>query len=177
MAMGPLAVGDLAGLDVGWRIRQEFKHLDPPGLRVPLIEDKLCEMGRYGQKTGRGWYIYDDKRNRTADPEVAGLAERLGMRAGIERRTIPREEILDRCLYALVNEGCRILEEGIAQRPVDIDIVYIHGYGFPAHKGGPMKYAELIGWDKVYNRVREFEQQYGGLWAPAPMLRDLASKT
>jgi 3-hydroxyacyl-CoA dehydrogenase len=175
MAMGPLAVGDLAGLDVGWRIRQEHAHLETPGVRRPLVEDHLCEMGRYGQKAGAGWYRYDDKRNRSADSEVTALVEQLAAGAGIARRMISREEILDRCLYALVNEGCRILEEGIALRPVDIDIVYINGYGFPAHKGGPMKYAELAGWRKVYDRVREFEQQHGALWKPAPLLEKFAS--
>jgi len=173
MAMGPLAVGDLAGLDVGWRIRKEFADLDSGG-RKPLVEDYLCEKGRFGQKTGSGWYRYDENRNRTVDPEVAALAERLASEAGIPRRKIAREEILDRCLYALVNEGCRILDEKIAARPVDIDIIYIHGYGFPAHKGGPMKYAELTGWRTVYDRVREFESRHGAMWTPAPMLARLA---
>ncbi|MEZ5357114.1 MAG: 3-hydroxyacyl-CoA dehydrogenase NAD-binding domain-containing protein [Bryobacteraceae bacterium] len=175
MAMGPLAVGDLAGLDVGWRIRKEYAHLEDPSHRHALIEDRLCEMGRFGQKTSRGWYLYDENRTGRVDPEVAALAERLAHEAGIPRRKITRDEILDRCLFALANEGCRILEEGIALRPVDIDIVYIHGYGFPAHKGGPMKYAESIGWRKVYDRVCEFEQEHGeAMWAPAAKLRELA---
>ncbi len=174
MAMGPLAVGDLAGLDVGWRIRKEFAHLDDPTHRRALIEDRLCEMGRFGQKTNRGWYLYDENRNRQVDPEAAAMAERLSHEAGVRRRKIGREEILDRCLYALVNEGCRILEEGIALRPVDIDIVYIYGYGFPGHRGGPMKYAELVGWGKVYDRVCELEREHGVLWAPSSMLRELA---
>ncbi|MFN7924495.1 MAG: 3-hydroxyacyl-CoA dehydrogenase NAD-binding domain-containing protein [Bryobacteraceae bacterium] len=175
MAMGPFAVGDLAGLDVGWRIRKEFAHLVKPGERQPLVEDHLCAMGRYGQKTGAGWYRYDERRNRSVDPEVTAMVERLAGEAGIQRRKVSREEILDRCLYSLVNEGCRILEEGIALRPVDIDIVYINGYGFPAHKGGPMKYAESVGWKKVYERVREFEAAHGGWWAPAPLLKKFAS--
>jgi 3-hydroxyacyl-CoA dehydrogenase len=174
MAMGPLAVGDLAGLDVGWRIRKEFAHLNNPAHRDALIEDRLCEMGRFGQKTGAGWYLYDDKRNRIPDPTVAALAERLAAEAAIERRKIGREEILDRCLYALINEGCAILHEGIAERMVEIDMIYIHGYGFPAHKGGPMKYAELTGWRKVYDRVCEFEAKHGELWAPSPLLKTLA---
>jgi 3-hydroxyacyl-CoA dehydrogenase len=138
MAMGPLAVGDLAGLDVGWRIRQQFRHLEVPGVRKPLMEDRLCEMGRFGQKTGAGWYRYDEQRNRRHDPEVEELAESVAREAGIARRSIGREEILSRCLEALVSEGRKILEEGIALRPVDIDIIYVHGYGFPAHRGGPM---------------------------------------
>lgn len=175
MAMGPLSVGDLAGLDVGWRIRKEFKHLEKAGVRKPLLEDRLCEMGRFGQKTKAGWYRYDDSRNRIADPEVEVLAAQVASDAGIERRAIAREEILDRCLWSLVNEGCRILEEGIAARPVDIDIIYLNGYGFPAHRGGPMKHAELTGWRRVYDRVCEFHDRHGELWTPSPLLKQLSS--
>src|SRR5205085_1269944 len=115
MAMGPLATGDLAGLDVGWRIRKEYRHLEKPGVRQPLAEERLCEMGRYGQKTGAGWYKYDDKRRPTPDPEVNQLVRRWAAEAGISQREIPPAEIVDRCIYALANEGARILEEGIAQ--------------------------------------------------------------
>jgi 3-hydroxyacyl-CoA dehydrogenase len=176
MAMGPLAVGDLAGLDVGWRIRKEFKHLDPPGLRTALVEDQLCEMGYYGQKTGAGWYRYDEKRNRLPNPEAEELVRKAVAGAGIVQRSISREEILDRCLLALVNEGARILEEGIALRAVDIDTIYVNGYGFPAHKGGPMWYADSVGLDRVLSRTEEFERQHGELWKPAPLLRKLASE-
>ena len=175
MAMGPLSVGDLAGLDVGWRIRKEFAHLDKPGVRKPRMEDRLCEAGRFGQKTGAGWYRYDEKRTRIADPAVEELAEQAAIEGSIRRRDVSRREILDRCLWALVNEGCRILEEGIALRPGDIDVIYTNGYGFPAHRGGPMKWAELVGWKKVYERVCEFERAHGELWAPAGMLRKLAA--
>ncbi len=175
LAMGPLAMGDLAGLDVGWRIRKEFKHLEKPGVRRPLIADLLCEMGRYGQKTGKGWYLYDANRKPSPDPEVAALIEKTAREAGIERRNITHEEIIERTIYALVNEGARILEEGIALRAVDIDIVYLNGYGFPAWRGGPMFYADTIGLPKVLEKIQEFERRHGSdWWAPAPLLKRLA---
>jgi len=173
-AMGPLATGDLAGLDVGWRIRKEYRHLEKPGIRQPFAEDRLCEMGRYGQKTGRGWYRYDENRRASSDPEVTALVRKWSAEAGIPQRQIAVEEIVDRCIYALVNEGARILEEGYALRAVDIDIIYVNGYGFPAHRGGPMWYADTVGLQKVYQRVCDFQQQHGELWAPAPLLKRLA---
>jgi 3-hydroxyacyl-CoA dehydrogenase len=174
MAMGPMAVGDLAGLDVGWRIRKEYKHLEKPGVRQPIAEDKLCEMGRYGQKTGAGWYKYDENRRAIPDPEVARLLSQWAAEAGIKQRQISKEEIVDRCIYALVNEGARILEEGYALRAVDIDIIYLNGYGFPAYRGGPMWYADTVGLQKVYERICEFHAQHGFWWEPAPLLKRLA---
>ncbi|HEV2990622.1 MAG TPA: 3-hydroxyacyl-CoA dehydrogenase NAD-binding domain-containing protein [Candidatus Angelobacter sp.] len=174
MAMGPMATGDLAGLDVGWRIRKEFRHTEKPGVRQPLAEDRLCELGRYGQKTGAGWYKYDAERRAIPDPEVAQLVKKWGTEAGIPQRQISSEEIVDRCIYALVNEGARILEEGYALRAVDIDIIYLNGYGFPAHRGGPMWYADTVGLKKVYDRICEFHKQHGELWEPAPLLKRLA---
>jgi 3-hydroxyacyl-CoA dehydrogenase len=176
MAMGPMAVGDLAGLDVGWRIRKEFKHLEKPGVRQPLAEDKLCEQGRYGQKTGAGWYKYDENRRAIPDPEVARLVGQWASEAGIKQHPISKEEIVDRCIYALVNEGARILEEGFALRAVDIDIIYLNGYGFPSHRGGPMFYADTVGLKKVYDRVCEFHAQHGYWWEPAPLLKKLAEE-
>jgi 3-hydroxyacyl-CoA dehydrogenase len=176
MAMGPLAVGDLAGLDVGWRVRKEHKHLEVPGIRVAMAGDRLCEMGRYGQKTGGGWYKYDGNRRPTPDPEVAALVRQWSAEAGIPQRQISAQEIVDRCIYALVNEGARILEEGFALRAVDIDIIYINGYGFPAHRGGPMWFADTVGLRKVYDRVCEFQRQHGVLWEPAPLLKQLAEQ-
>ena len=176
MAMGPMAVGDLAGLDVGWRIRKEFAHQAKPGVRQPLAEDRLCEMGRYGQKTGAGWYKYDENRMAQPDPDVAKWVLEWSTAAGIPQREIGKEEILDRCLYALVNEGARILEEGFALRAVDIDIVYLYGYGYPAHRGGPMFYADSVGLKAVYDRICEFEKQHGVLWTPAPLLKKLAEE-
>jgi 3-hydroxyacyl-CoA dehydrogenase len=176
MAMGPLATGDLAGLDVGWRIRKEYRHLQKPGIRQPLAEDNLCELGRYGQKTGAGWYKYDDQRHALPDPEVTQLVRKWAAEAGIPQRQVSAEEIVERCLYALVNEGARILEEGYALRAVDIDIIYLNGYGFPAYRGGPMWYADTVGLKTVYERICEFEQQHGEIWAPAPLLKQLAGQ-
>jgi 3-hydroxyacyl-CoA dehydrogenase len=174
MAMGPLVTGDLAGLDVGWRIRKEYRHLQKPGIRQPFCEDKLCELGRYGQKTGAGWYKYDEQRRPTSDPEVARLIADWVTKSGIPQRNIGADEIVDRCLYALVNEGARILEEGFALRAVDIDIIYLNGYGFPAYRGGPMWCADTVGLKKVYERICEFHKQHGETWAPAPLLKHLA---
>jgi 3-hydroxyacyl-CoA dehydrogenase len=176
MAMGPLATGDLAGLDVGWRIRKEYRHLQKPGIRQPFCEDKLCELGRYGQKTGAGWYKYDEQRRPASDPEVAHLIAGWVSEAGIPQRQISAKEIVDRCLFALVNEGARILEEGFALRAVDIDIIYLNGYGFPAHRGGPMWYADTVGLKTVYAHISEFHKQHGETWAPAPLLKQLAEQ-
>jgi 3-hydroxyacyl-CoA dehydrogenase len=175
LAMGPLAMGDLAGLDVGWRIRKEFKHLEKPGVRIPHVADALCEIGRFGQKTGKGYYAYDANRKPSPDPEVAALIEKVAKEHGIERRAITHDEIIERTIYALVNEGAKILEEGFALRAVDIDIVYLTGYGFPAWRGGPMFYADTIGLPHVLAKIEEFEKRHGSdLWAPAPLLKKLA---
>jgi 3-hydroxyacyl-CoA dehydrogenase len=176
MAMGPMATGDLAGLDVGWRIRKEYRHLEEPGVRQPFAEDRLCELGRYGQKTAAGWYKYDENRRPILDPKVNEMVCRWAREAGIAQRKLSSEEIVDRCIYALVNEGARILEEGIVGRAVDIDIIYLNGYGFPAYRGGPMWYADTVGLDKVYRRISEFHQQHGKLWEPAPVLKRLAEE-
>jgi 3-hydroxyacyl-CoA dehydrogenase len=176
MAMGPLAVGDLAGLDVGWRIRKEYRDLEKPGIRQAFAGDRLCEMGRFGQKTGAGWYKYDENRRATPDAEVAELVRKWANETGIPQRRISREEIVDRCIYALVNEGARVLEEGYALRAVDIDIIYLNGYGFPAYRGGPMWYADTVGLRNVYDRVLEFRRQHREIWEPAPLLKELAEQ-
>ena len=176
MAMGPLAVDDLAGLDIGWLIRKERAGHRKPGVRVPLVADKLCEQGRFGQKAGRGWSKYDENRKPSPDPETAALIESTARDAGIERRQISNEEIVERCIFGLINEGARILEDGIAQRAVDIDITYIYGYGFPAWRGGPMFYADTVGLPKLLARIEEFEKKHGSdLWAPAPLLKKLVA--
>jgi len=176
MAMGPLATGDLAGLDVGWRIRREYRHLEQPGIRQPFLEDRLCELGRYGQKTGAGWYKYDEQRKAQLEPAVDELVAKWVAEAGIAQREISAAEIVDRCLYALVNEGARILEEGLALRASDIDIIYLNGYGFPAHRGGPMWYADTVGLKKVYERISEFHRDHGEIWKPAALLEQFAEQ-
>jgi 3-hydroxyacyl-CoA dehydrogenase len=176
MAMGPLSVADLAGLDISWRMRKEFRHLQKPGVRQPLAEDGLCELGRYGQKTGAGWYKYDENRRAVPDPEVPVMVRKWAEAAGIPLRQISAEEIVERCIYVMINEGARILEDGIALRSGDIDMVYLNGYGFPNYRGGPMWYADTVGLDKVYARVCDFHRQFGEVWEPAPLLAKLASE-
>jgi 3-hydroxyacyl-CoA dehydrogenase len=176
MAMGPLAVSDLAGLDVGWRIRKESGAAANTDIRQPLTEDRLCEAGHYGQKNGAGWYKYDENRRPMPNPDAFKVIEQARKDAGISPRSISADEIVQRTIYALVNEGARILEEGIALRAADIDIMYINGYGFPAYRGGPMWYADTVGLENVYRQVAEFEKQHGKLWAPAPLLKRLAEQ-
>lgn len=176
MALGPLATGDLAGLDVGWRIRKEYRHLEKPGVRQPVVGDRICELGRFGQKTGAGWYKYDENRRAIPDPEVNQLVRQWAIEAGIPQRSISTQEIVDRCIFSLVNEGARILEEGIALRGVDIDIIYVNGYGFPAYRGGPMWYADTVGLKNVYERICQFHREFGELWEPAPLLERLAAE-
>jgi len=177
MAMGPLRVADLAGLDVGYKARQALPEAERGDPRAHRVSDVLAESGRLGQKSGAGFYQYNaETRRHTSDPAVQEIIEREARAFGIERRDIPGDEIVDRLIYALVNEGMRILDEGIAQRPGDIDVVYIYGYGFPAWRGGPMHYADAIGLDKVHARVLEFSERFGAeAWAPAPLLVQLAA--
>ena len=145
-------------------------------MRQPIVGDRLCELGRFGQKTGAGWYKYDENRRALPDPEVHKLVRAWAIEAGIPQRNISSEEIVDRCIYALVNEGARILEEGIALRATDIDIIYINGYGFPAYRGGPMWFADAVGLRKVYDRICDFHRLCGELWQPAPLLRRSAEE-
>ena len=175
MAMGPLAMADLVGLDIAWRIRQVFREVANPGVRQPLVIDRLHNLGRFGQKSGRGWSSYDGARKPSSDPETTALIEQVAREAGIKRRRISAEEIVDRCVYGLVNEGVRLLEEGIALRASDIDVVYLTGFGFPVWRGGPMFYADTVGLPQVVKRIEEFQETHGsGLWTPAPLLRRLA---
>ncbi|MGI9237670.1 MAG: 3-hydroxyacyl-CoA dehydrogenase NAD-binding domain-containing protein [Woeseiaceae bacterium] len=178
MAMGPIRVADLAGIDVGYKARQALPESERGDPRAYRVADVLAEMGRLGQKSGSGFYQYDpDTRKQSSDTAVLEIIEREAAGFGIERRDIPNEEIVDRLIYALVNEGMRIVEEGIAQRPGDIDIVYIYGYGFPAWRGGPMHYADAVGLEKVYARIREFRERFGAeAWTPAPLLAQLATE-
>ncbi len=160
------------------RLAREAAEPSPatPGVREPLVSDKLYHMGRLGQKTGRGWHRYDENRQASPDPEVEALIERTAREAGIERRAIAADEIVERCIYALVNEGARILEEGFALRAGDIDTIYLAGYGFPIYRGGPMWYADTVGLPEVSRRIQQFHAHYGELWTPAALLTRLASE-
>lgn len=177
MAMGVIAMSDLAGLDVGYKARKARSDLpkDPKGY---IVADKLVEMGRLGQKSGAGFYKYDPAtRARASDPEVETLIREEALKLGVEQRQFSDEEILQRCFYPLVNEGALILAEGIAQRPSDIDVVYVYGYAFPVAKGGPMFWADQIGLKQIYDRICEFRDKYGELyWKPAPLLKKLADE-
>jgi 3-hydroxyacyl-CoA dehydrogenase len=177
MAMGVIAMSDLAGLDVGYKARQARTDLpeDPKGYRVA---DTLVERGRLGQKSGAGFYKYDPTtRARSSDPEVEELIRTEAKNLGIEQREFTDEEILQRCFYPLVNEGALILEEGIAQRPSDIDVVYVYGYAFPVAKGGPMFWADQVGLKNIYDKICEFRDTYGEIyWKPAPLLEKLANE-
>ncbi len=178
MAMGPLAVGDLAGLDIGYKARQALTDEQKGDPKSYCIADALVEMGRLGQKSGAGYYRYDpETRARSVDPEVLEVIEAQASKHGVSRRALSSDEILDRHLMALVNEGFRILEEGIAQRPGDIDVAYVHGYGFPAYQGGPMFYAAQRGLASVRDRLKALQRQTGaGYWEPAPLLERLVSE-
>lgn len=176
MAMGPCRVLDLAGQDVGWSVRKR-RAIEQPDRPYSRIPDLICERGRFGQKTGAGFYRYQDGRTPEDDPEVASLIEQASRDAGVARRAIADVEIVDRCIYSLVNEGAKIVGEGIAYRPVDVDIVYLDGYGFPAERGGPMYYADRQGLQSVLDRIREFETAGNGwAWKPAPLLTDLVAQ-
>ena len=174
MAMGIFAVDDMGGLDVAWRVRQELHQFEEPGARKPIVADVLVEMGRLGQKTGMGWYRYTEDRKPVPDPEIVGLIEREAGKAGIVRRQVSDEEIRERAIYALINEGARVLEDGIAARAADIDVIYLTGYGFPAYRGGPMFCADQIGLATILSRVEAFHRELGQRWAPAPLLVRLA---
>jgi len=176
LAMGPFRMGDLAGLDIGWAGRKRTAATRPKHLRYSKVADRICELGRFGQKTGAGWYRYEaGSRTPVSDPLVEQIIRQCADEAGIVRRSIADQEIVERTMYALVNEGARILAEGIALRASDVDLVYVNGYGFPAWRGGPMCYADTIGLREVAARVREFHAKHGEWWTPAPLLLELAA--
>jgi len=174
MAMGIFEVDDMAGLDVAWRVRRELRQFSAPGERKPIVADALCEMRRFGQKTGKGWYAYREDGKPAPDPEVVELIRSLSCKAGIPQRQFTDAEIIERSLYGLINEGARSLEEGFALRASDIDVVYVHGYGFPAWRGGPIFYADSIGLKHIVERISRFEQELGARWTVSPLLRELA---
>lgn len=168
--MGPFAMSDLAGNDVGWRIRQGRGVTSP-------VADAICELGRFGQKTGDGYYHYE-KGSRTPqpDPIVEEIIVKAARDAGINRREVSDEEILKRCIYPMINEAAKILEEGIATRASDIDVIWVYGYGWPIYRGGPMRYADHIGLENIYNDMLKFKAEHGDEWTPAPLLEKLAKE-
>ena len=165
--MGPFAMSDLAGLDIGW---------DEDLSTGDTLRDKLCEAGRLGQKTGKGFYVYDEKRNKSPDIEVEKLIIEFSEKHQIKRRDISKEEILERCLYPMINEGFKILEEGMAIRASDIDIVWINGYGWPMYEGGPMFYGQLIGYDKILKWHQDMEEKFGSDFSPSPYLEKVVNE-
>ena len=178
MAMGPFRMGDLAGLDIGWATRK--RKAAEAGLEMkPGVADKLAEAGRFGQKTGAGYYRYEaGKRDPIPDPVTEALITEYRAANGITPRKISDDEVVERGIFALVNEGARILEEGIAARASDLDVCYLNGYGFPLHRGGPMLYADTVGLPNVVRALRRFAAEPGAdaSWQPAPLLVRLADE-
>jgi 3-hydroxyacyl-CoA dehydrogenase len=176
MAMGPFHTMDLAGQDIGWSIRKR-RAVDQPERTYSGFPDRVCEMGRFGQKTGAGIYFYPDGRTAQVDPEIDALLLTYSAEKGIARRPFRDDEIVSRCLLAMINEGARIVGEGIAYRPVNIDIIYLNGYGMSVERGGAMFQADQIGLPKVRERIRDFAAGANGwAWTPAPLLVELAEK-
>jgi len=178
MAMGPLSVNDLSGIDISYAARQTQTQEQKGEPACYAIPDALVEMGRKGQKTGAGYYRYDAKtRAKSSDPIAMEVVEAMAAKHGVERRPISDEEIQNRVIYALINEGAKILEDGIAQRPSDIDVVFTNGYAFPVFRGGPMHYADAVGIKKVYDSICSYRDQFGeAIWKPSALLAQLASE-
>ncbi len=165
--MGPFAMSDLAGLDIGWNKETS---------KGETLRDILCESGRLGQKSGKGFYLYDENRNKSPDPEVEAIIRKFAEAKQIRLRDISKEEILERCLYPMINEGFKILEEGMAIRASDIDIVWINGYGWPAYEGGPMFYGSLVGFDKILDWLKKMEQELGSEFKPSSYLEKVVNE-
>jgi len=167
LPMGPFAMSDLAGLDIGWSAATSKRA---------TVREILCEEGRRGQKSGAGFYDYDEQRNAKPSARVEAIIREFAAAKGVAQRTVPDEEILERCIYPMINEGAKILDEGKAQRASDIDIVWINGYGWPVYRGGPMFYADTIGPKIVLDRMRAFEAQHGADFKPAALLERLVAE-
>ena len=178
MPMGPFTMGDLAGLDVGWRVRNSRGNKEPDGSRYgSTVGDRLCEQGRYGQKTSGGFYDYEaGDRTPKSSGMVAELVKSVASELGIEQREVSDEEVLERSMYPLVNVGAQLLDEGIALRPGDIDTIYLNGYGFPAYRGGPMFWADQVGLKKIYDAMCKYQAVHGDTWKPAPLIEKLAQE-
>jgi 3-hydroxyacyl-CoA dehydrogenase len=181
LPMGPFTMGDMAGLDIGYFVRQSRKEFISHDPSYCTVADELVEDGRVGLKVGKGVYLYEQgSRKPIPDPQVMEIAKRKADELGVEQREISDQEILERCIYPLINEGANILLEGIAQRSSDIDVIYVYGYGFPVYRGGPMQYADEIGLDKVLDRMKHYQEslgEYGKHWfTPSPLLVELVEK-
>jgi 3-hydroxyacyl-CoA dehydrogenase len=175
--MGPFAVADLAGLDIGWATRKRKAPHRHPAERVPTYIDRLCEEGHFGQKTGEGYYIYEKgKRGGTPNPKIAALVAEEQAERGITPRDFSDEEIVRRYMCAMVNEAAKVVGEGIARRPLDVDMVLLFGYGFPRYWGGPMKWADIQGLDKVLADIEGYAQEDAWFWQPAPLLQELVAE-
>ena len=172
--MGPFRVSDLAGLDISWAIEKRRAETRPADERFSPLIDSICQLGRYGQKTGAGWYRYEDGRTALPDPVVEEIIAARSREMDVNRRPIDDDEILQRCLYSIINEGAKILEEGLAIRASDIDVIWLHGYGFPRHRGGPMFYGDTVGLRAVCDTLDRFHREWGDKWQPAALLRQLA---
>lgn len=175
--MGPYQVSDLAGGDIGWATRKRRAATRNPNARYVQIADRLCERGWFGQKTGRGFYLYPDgARIGTADPEVEAIIDAERARAGVQPKNLTDAEIVRRYLAAMINEGANVLHEGIALRPLDIDVTFLSGYGFPRYRGGPMHYADTVGVATILADIREFALEDPLFWQPSPLLVELAER-
>jgi len=173
LPMGIYLMRDMAGLDIGWRVRKYREQFRDKSLRHSLVADRICEQGRYGQKTGAGYYKYDG-RNATPDPAIEQLIVEASRELGIERKPISDQEIVNRIIIAMVNEGARIVGEGYAARAADIDVTYVYGYGFPRYEGGPMFWAEREGLARIYEKVLTYDKEHRAYWTPAPLLEKAA---
>jgi 3-hydroxyacyl-CoA dehydrogenase len=179
MPMGPFAMQDVAGIDVSARIREYLKSIGKTRAEGPQSEvmDRLYEMGRYGQKTGAGWYRYEaGSRTPIPDPLIDQLASDEAAKRGTTRRRVTDDEVIARITTALANEGARVLDEGYAVRAGDIDVIYVHGFGFPRFRGGPLFYADTVGLPEVLERVKQYREQFGDYWRPAPLLERLVAE-
>ncbi|GAA6208472.1 3-hydroxyacyl-CoA dehydrogenase NAD-binding domain-containing protein [Cognatishimia sp. WU-CL00825] len=175
MAMGPFSVADLAGLDIGWATRKRLAPTRDPREMYAEFSDRLCEKDRFGRKTGRGFYIYEDGKP-SADPEVLEIIAAERTDNGVKAQEISDQEIVDRYMAAMINEAARVLEEGIALRPLDVDVTLLNGYGFPRWRGGPMQYADTVGLDKILNDIKRLSQEDDFMWQPAPLLERLVAE-
>ena len=173
--MGPFAVSDLAGLDIGWSTRKRLAPTRNPREQYAEFSDRLCEQGHFGRKTGRGFYVYDEGKS-IPNPDVNTSIDNERENKDIVARDIDDNEIVDRYMAAMVNEAARVVGEGIAQRPLDVDVTLLNGYGFPRWRGGPMHYADSVGLEKILADIQRFALEDDWLWQPAPLLKQLVAE-